>query len=156
MIAIKLLAKNVIFEEKNRWAVHYFKCTALNKWWKFQNTRTPSPPSWRVRMWWNMTGEALNFDAKVVTFIFDRCEFEIGVEADDADVSWYRYQLSYGRMIMRMMRRLTLFWTYYHCDRSEMERRSTWRTGELRLLPMARRGNLFSRLTQIIVMMVIT
>ena len=23
-----------------------------------------------------------------------RCEFEIGVEADDADVSWYRYQLS--------------------------------------------------------------
>ena len=60
-------------------------------------------------MWWNMTGEALNFDAKVVTFIFDRCEFEIGVEADHADVSWYRYQLSYGRMIMTMMRRLTLF-----------------------------------------------
>ena len=108
-----------------------------------------------------------------------RCEFEIGVEADDADVSWYRYQLSLfpiystsvngdkeytycthvqvitfiwkedkkdimGPILMYMLRR-----SIFDCDHSETARRSTWRTEELRLFPMERRGNLYSRLTRI-------
>ena len=70
LIAITLLAKNAIFHTKTRGAVYFVKCTSDNKWCKLQNTRTPSPPSWRVRMWWNMTGEALNWAlVKVAIFI---------------------------------------------------------------------------------------
>ena len=55
-----------------------------------------------------------------------------------------------GPILLYMMRRII-----FDCDRSEMARRSTWRTEELRLFPMERRGNLYSRLTRIMLTMVL-